>query len=138
MPPKRAQPAQAAEATDFVHPAAGHAKKKKYGILHWLPKYQPSLKTASIDMSMQSPKSIWYRTNMDLLCFSFRQHAVGSFRPDSRLRRDLQLLGAHPLSQPWLRPSNLGVLSRVFNQKLALHWPTRNSWKHSQASPTDD
>lgn len=36
MPPKRAQAAQAAEATDFVHPAAGHAKKKKapspYGI----------------------------------------------------------------------------------------------------------
>ena len=63
----------------------------------------------------------------------------GSVCSNPRLRWDLQLLGATTLPQPWLRTSDMGVLSRIQHSKLGLCWPSCSSSQDSEPCwPVED
>ena len=54
-------------------------------------------------------------------------------RPDPRLRRNIQLLGAYPLPFTWIRSANLGVFARLCYPKLVIHRLSCVDWQHQEA-----
>lgn len=73
-------------------------------------------------------------------CHSFRRQAYRRFLrllycqfacsiicADTRLRRNIQLLGTYTLPKSWLWLADVGIFTRVCDQELALHYPPRSS-----------
>ena len=70
------------------------------------------------------------RTHLSILLLPRRQLDCRPILADTRLRRDIQLLGAHPLLEPWLWTPDMGVLSHLCHSKLALCRPTCHRWQY--------
>lgn len=125
-------PTTAPERREFVHPDASHAKKK-YALP--LPRLES---VANHRAPTQSPQRLWHPAHFRLLLVPRRRPRFRLVRPDSRLRRDIQLLGADALPLPWLRAPDMGIFSRLCHPELALHRAACDCWECAETAPSVD
>lgn len=115
---------RARQRREFVHPDAEHGKKK-YDSISIASNYDGNNQYRSLQADMtaarqEQAKTLRHRTHIGLLLLPRSEPDRRIVLANSRLRRGLQLLGADALPEPWLRSSDVGVLSRLCHPELAL------------------